>query len=106
MACGSCGSRRPGQRAVPTRTSASGGRTLYEVVLKSGAVAFQTNNVNLARSVQANYPGSRLNPDPDAATAETTEPAPAVTISAPKKGRTRPADRPEDEVAEVAPSDG
>jgi hypothetical protein len=105
VACGSCGSRRPGQRAVPTRTTAGGGRTLYEVVLKTGAVAFQTNNVDLARSVQKNYLGSTLNPDPDAP-AETAPTEEAVTISAPKRARTRVADRPGDEAAEVAPTDG
>lgn len=65
MGCSACGSR-PGKSSVPTVTSRSSGRTLYQVVLPSGAVAFQTNNVDLARKVRSNYSGARLEPDPDA----------------------------------------
>ena len=92
MACGSCGQRARGTGpAVATSMSASGGSTLYKVVLNGGEgnVAYQTNNVDLARKVRDNYPGSVLDPDPDAA-----EPVAAVTktsVSGSKTAKTAPA---------------
>jgi hypothetical protein len=58
--CG-CGSGRARARSGPTRT-------LYQVVLdgESHRVAFQTHDPAAAKSVARNYPGSRVEPDPDA----------------------------------------
>lgn len=85
MACGACGSRA-GKSSVPTVSSRTGGRTLYQVVLNNGdgAVAFQTNNVKLARTVRENYKtaGAVLVPDPGPEEGE--EAAPSV---APKASR-------------------
>ncbi|MEU0058684.1 hypothetical protein [Streptomyces sp. NPDC006334] len=47
-------------------------RTLFRVVLDGGKgkVAFQTHNPVTARAVAKNYPGSIVEPDPDAASGE------------------------------------
>ncbi|CAM5477755.1 hypothetical protein GCM10010345_11850 [Streptomyces canarius] len=46
-------------------------RTLYRVVLDggNGKVAFQTHSLATAQAVSKNYPGSLIDPDPEAAAA-------------------------------------
>lgn len=73
MGCG-CGSARA--RSGTTRT-------LYKVMVgdKTPRVAFQAHNPETAKNVARNYPGSRIDPDPDAVTSAAQEPVEDSTSS-------------------------
>lgn len=72
MACGACASRN--------RARSGTARTLYKVVLGSNPerVAFQTHDPAMAKTVARNYPGSRIDPDPDASTKPAATPDPTT----------------------------
>ncbi|GGZ73270.1 hypothetical protein ACFOOM_00900 [Streptomyces echinoruber] len=75
MGCG-CGK----QRTVVTASGARVPAPLYKVVLQGGegAVVFQTHDLAKARTVNKNYPGSVIDPDPDAAQADESPAADAT----------------------------
>lgn len=68
MGCG-CGSGS-------TRARSGTPRTLYKVMVGDATprVAFQTHSPVTAKNVARNYPGSRIDPDPDADTSAAQEP--------------------------------
>jgi hypothetical protein len=70
MACGACSSR--------VRARSGTQQTLYKVMVNSNPerVAFQTHDPALAKTVARNYPGSHIDPDPDASTKGAATPKP------------------------------
>ena len=80
MACGACSSR--------TRARSGPARTLYKVMVSSTPerVAFQTHDLAMAKTVARNYPGSRIEPDPDATTDGADKATPEATEASASSG--------------------